>query len=98
MKSTAVAGPSAILHWTNGGTASWYHFAVAIQDLALARRILSDMKPIHSIKTAQCVPWDASRPAYSALDSSATHALIAAPTDDWRTALSVTIDEIADTA
>ena len=33
--------PAGIYHWTDLGVASWYDFAVAIQDEALARGLLA---------------------------------------------------------
>ena len=33
--------PAGIYHWTDLGVASWYDFAVAIQEEALARGLLS---------------------------------------------------------
>ena len=42
--------PAGVYHWTDFGVASWYDFAVAIQDEALARGLLQprDAGPAHT--------------------------------------------------
>ncbi len=45
--------PAGIHHWTDLGVASWYDFAVAIQDEALARGLLDRAVPIVPIATAR---------------------------------------------
>ncbi len=42
------AAPGGIYHWTDLGVASWYDFAVAIQEEALARGLLSRADPDHA--------------------------------------------------
>ena len=42
------AAKGGIYHWTDLGVASWYDFAVAIQDEALARGLLSRTYPHHA--------------------------------------------------
>lgn len=56
-----------IYHWTDAGVASWYDFAVAIQEEALALGKLARPIPILPIRTAD-YPTAARRPAYSVLD------------------------------
>ncbi len=74
-----------IYHHTDSGAASWYDFAVAIQEEALARDLLTKAIPIEPIATAD-YPTPAVRPAYSVLDKRATSAMIgAAP--HWRARL-----------
>ena len=63
--------PAGIYHWTDLGVASWYDFAVAIQDEALERGLLKRAVPIVPIATAE-YPTRARRPAFSVLDTSAT--------------------------
>lgn len=58
-----------IYHWTDNGVASWYDFAVAIQELAYEKGILRHKIPINSITTEQ-YPTPAQRPCYSVLDKS----------------------------
>jgi dTDP-4-dehydrorhamnose reductase len=91
----AVAAPqvSGVQHWTDAGVASWYDFAVAIQEEALARRLLSREIPVIPIPTAD-YPTPARRPAFSVLDTRQTaHALGVTPTH-WRRQLRLMLDEL----
>lgn len=81
-----------ILHWCDLGVASWYDFAVAIQDEGLARGLLPRRVPIEPIATAE-YPTPAERPAFSLLDTRATRNLIEAPALHWRHHLQVMLDE-----
>lgn len=60
-----------IYHWTDAGVASWYDFAVAIQDVALELGLLDRQIPIRPVSSAE-YPTAARRPHYSVLDKSAT--------------------------
>ena len=82
-----------IYHWTDLGVASWYDFAVAIQDEALTRGLLSRAVPITPIASA-AYPTRARRPAFSVLDSTATRALIKVPSRHWRHNLRILLDDI----
>ena len=73
---------SGIFHWTDAGITSWYDFAVAIQDEALALGILARAVPIIPIATAD-YPTPARRPAWSVLDKSSSWA-ITGPARHWR--------------
>ena len=55
-----------IYHWSDAGAASWYDFAVAIQEEALQLGILDRAIPINPITTEE-FPTTAERPAYSVL-------------------------------
>lgn len=79
----AAAGTRGIYHYTDSGAASWYDFAVAIQEEALALGLLSRAAPVIPIATAD-FPTPARRPSYSVLDKSATFALLGAPAPHWR--------------
>ncbi|WP_430459487.1 dTDP-4-dehydrorhamnose reductase [Thalassolituus sp. LLYu03] len=83
-----------IYHWTDLGTASWYDFAVAIQELAVAANLLEKAIPVNPITAAQ-YPTPAKRPAYSVLDTSALRKDIAVNGVHWRTALKNMIQELA---
>jgi dTDP-4-dehydrorhamnose reductase len=85
--------PGGVYHWTDLGVASWYDFAVAIQDEALERGLLSRAVPITPIASA-AYPTRARRPAFSVLDSGATRALIQAPARHWRHNLRTLLDEL----
>ena len=56
-----------IHHYTDNGVASWYDFAVAIQEIALSLGMLEKEIPINAITTAD-YPTPAKRPHYSVLD------------------------------
>jgi dTDP-4-dehydrorhamnose reductase len=88
-----VGVPGGVYHWTDLGVASWYDFAVAIQDEALARGLLSRAIPITPIPTA-AYPTRARRPAFSVLDSGSTRALISIPARHWRHNLRTMLDEL----
>ncbi|MFQ3666287.1 MAG: sugar nucleotide-binding protein, partial [Sphingomonadaceae bacterium] len=78
-------GATGIFHWTDAGVASWYDFAVAIQEEALAAGLLGRAVPILPIRTED-YPTPARRPACGILDKSATYALIG-PARHWRAEL-----------
>ena len=80
-------------HWTDAGAASWYDFAVAIQEEALAAGLLTRAVPVIPIATAD-YPTPAQRPAYSVLDKRATWALTG-PARHWRCELRDCLTEIA---
>ena len=70
--------------------ASWYDFAVAIQEEALALGLLKQAIPISPISTAD-YPTPAARPPYSVLDKSATWQDFGLSPTHWRTALKETL-------
>ena len=85
--------PGGIYHWTDLGIATWYDFAVAIQEEAFAGGILTRQVPIIPIATA-AYPTPAQRPAFSVLDTSATRALLSVPARHWRSNLRMMLDEL----
>jgi dTDP-4-dehydrorhamnose reductase len=88
-----IDAPAGIYHWCDAGIASWYDFAVAIQEEALRRGILAHAIPVLPIPSAQ-YPTAAQRPAYSVLDAERTRALTGAPAEHWRTQLRKMLDEL----
>jgi dTDP-4-dehydrorhamnose reductase len=88
-----IDAPGGLYHWTDLGVASWYDFAVAIQDEALARGLLSRAVPITPIPSS-AYPTRATRPAFSVLDSAATRAAIEVPARHWRHNLRTMLDEL----
>lgn len=89
-----VGPPGGVYHWTDLGVASWYDFAVAIQDEALAIGLLSRSVPITPIPSA-AYPTRARRPAFSVLDTAGTRALIhQVPARHWRHNLRTMLDEL----
>ena len=88
-----VGAPAGVYHWTDLGVASWYDFAVAIQDEALERGLLKRAVSIVPIATSE-YPTRARRPAFSVLDSKATRDVVAAPAMQWRHNLRMMLDEL----
>ncbi|MDP9065175.1 MAG: sugar nucleotide-binding protein, partial [Pseudomonadota bacterium] len=89
-----MAPPSGgIYHWTDSGLATWYDFAVAIQDEAVARGILARAVPIIPIATSE-YPTPARRPAFSVLDSESTRAAIGVRPRHWRHSLGMMLDDL----
>ena len=88
--ASAAAG---IYHWTDLGVATWYDFAVAIQDEALTRGLLNRAIPIVPIATTE-YPTPAKRPAFSVLNSESTRNLLKVPALHWRHQLRATLDEL----
>jgi dTDP-4-dehydrorhamnose reductase len=68
------AGARGTYHATDAGVASWYDFAVAIRDEALALGLLNKSVEVIPIRTED-YPTPAARPAYSVLDKTATWAI-----------------------
>jgi dTDP-4-dehydrorhamnose reductase len=91
-------GISGILHWTDAGVASWYDFAVAIQEEALARGLLTTsipIKPISAAEYARQSPASAARPPLSVLDLHSTKEMLGIEPMHWRTNLRTMLDELA---
>jgi dTDP-4-dehydrorhamnose reductase len=89
----AAKGVTGIHHYTDAGAASWYDFAVAIQEEALAAGLLDKAVPVIPITTAE-FPTPAVRPSYSVLDKQSTFAALGGPAPHWRANLRVMIEEI----
>jgi dTDP-4-dehydrorhamnose reductase len=83
-----------IYHWCDAGIASWYDFAVAIQEEALARGLLRHTVRVLPIRTQE-YPSAAVRPPYSVLDSAKTRALTGEAAVHWRAQLRRMLDELA---
>jgi dTDP-4-dehydrorhamnose reductase len=86
-----------IYHWTDLGTASWYDFAVAIQELGLANGLLQKPIPICPIKANQ-YPTPAKRPEYSVLDTSLLREVLEVSGSHWRTALNNMLVDLSEHA
>ena len=74
---------SGVLHWTDGGYASWYEFAVAIQETAFTMGLLPRTIPVHKIGTTD-YPTPAARPAYSVLNCQDTCRLLQIKQVNWK--------------
>lgn len=78
---------SGIHHYTDTGVASWFDFAVAIQQFGFELGLLDKKIPINPISTSQ-YPTPAKRPHYSVLDkSSLANALPELRFNHWHTQL-----------
>jgi dTDP-4-dehydrorhamnose reductase len=73
--------------------ASWYDFAVAIQDESLALGLLDRAVPIHPLRTDE-YPTAARRPSYSVLDKSLTWAALGGTVRHWRQSLRLMLREL----
>lgn len=82
----AAKGATGIHHFTDAGAASWYDFAVAIQEEALAAGLLERAVPVIPINTAD-YPTPARRPHFSVLDKSSTISILGEAMPHWRTNL-----------
>ena len=81
-----------IYHWSDAGVASWYDFAVAIQEESLARGLIGKSIPILPITTAE-YPTPTTRPAYSVLNCSAFWRDLGIEPTQWRVALRRMLDQ-----
>ena len=86
-------GARGIHHFTDAGVASWYDFAVAIQEEALAAGLIGRATRIVPISTVD-YPTPARRPAFSVLDKTATWALTGGPAHHWRINLRACLQEL----
>jgi dTDP-4-dehydrorhamnose reductase len=82
-----------ILHWTDAGVASWYDFAVAIQEEALASGQLQRAVPVRPIRTED-FPTAARRPSYSVLDKEETCRALGVTPGHWRVRLREALAEM----
>lgn len=74
------------LHCSDQGVASWYDFAVAIQDEALNLGLLDKAIPIRPIRT-ESYPTPAKRPPFSLMDKALTESTLGIALPHWRTSL-----------
>jgi dTDP-4-dehydrorhamnose reductase len=88
----ALQAHSGIYHWTDAGVASWYDFAAAIHDEALALGLLTRPSRVLPIRTEE-YPTPARRPSYGVLDKSATWA-VTGPARHWRHELAHCLKEM----
>jgi dTDP-4-dehydrorhamnose reductase len=82
-----------IHHWVDAGTASWYDFAVAIQEIAIQTGLVAKPVSIAPI-TSEEYKASARRPPYSVLDSSSLSRAIAQKPRPWRSWVAETLREV----
>ena len=80
------ADASGTFHHSDAGVASWYDFAVAIQEEALSAGLLERAAPVRPVATSE-FPTPAARPAFSLLDCTKTRNLLGDGWTHWRTNL-----------
>lgn len=74
---------SGVYHWSDAGVCSWYDFAVAINEEALALGLLSRPVKVRPILAVE-YPTPAQRPAYSVLDKTSSWRDFALEGIHWR--------------
>lgn len=92
-KSQSVVPTTQLLHWTDAGVASWYDFAIAIQELALEKGLLDlavTIDPIPAINYST----PAKRPSFSVLDKTEAELASGLQTLHWRKQLSLMLDQL----
>lgn len=83
-----------VFHWTDAGVASWYDFAVAIQELGVANGLLDREIDINPIPHSQ-YPAPATRPSFSVLDKSVIEHTYGLRTRHWRRQLESMMQQMA---
>ena len=83
-----------VLHWTDAGVASWYDFAVAVQEEALALGLLPRAVPVRPLRTDE-YPARARRPSFSVLEKHAAWTALGLPARHWRENLRRMLRELA---
>ena len=83
-----------VYHWTDEGVASWYDFALAIQELGVEKELLDKVIPVLPIPSSQ-YPTPAKRPHYSVLDKqTARKAFASCQPTHWRKQLDSMLEEL----
>jgi len=85
---------SGVFHWTDAGVASWYDFAIAIQELALQNGLLKQTIPILPIPSS-AYPTPAKRPSFSVMDKSSAEKTSGIAAVHWRKQLAKMLDTLA---
>jgi len=96
VESQATNINSRIYHYTDGGVASWYDFAEAIQEEAINLGLLSpdNICQVQPIRTED-YPQPAQRPSYSVMDKTNTSQVLKIPLLHWRKSLRSMLAELA---
>jgi dTDP-4-dehydrorhamnose reductase len=83
-----------VVHWTDAGVASWYDFAVAIQEEALAAGLLSRAVTVRPLRTEE-FPSRAQRPPFSVLEKGASWEALGRTPPHWRVNLRRMLEALA---
>ncbi|MDA3788005.1 MAG: dTDP-4-dehydrorhamnose reductase [Desulfobacula sp.] len=84
---------SGTFHWTDAGVASWYDFAVAIQEEGIEAGLLDTAIQVLPVKTDQ-YPTPAKRPMYGVLDKTATREAFGIFPIHWRKQLRAMLKDL----
>lgn len=84
---------SGTAHWTDAGVASWYDFAVAVQEEAIELGLLAKPIPIHPIPSVN-YPTPAQRPPFSVLEKTKTWQSLSQTPVHWRVQLRKMLKEL----
>ncbi|GLX77578.1 NAD(P)-dependent oxidoreductase [Thalassotalea insulae] len=93
-KLTQVKQLKSIYHWSDKGVASWYDFAVAIQNIAYQYGVLETKIPIQPIPTKD-YPTPAPRPHFSLLNANTSYDIL--NSNHWTIELNKCIKRLAST-
>jgi dTDP-4-dehydrorhamnose reductase len=85
-----------VMHWCDGGAASWYDVSVAVGELATGLGLLEKAARVNPISTAD-YPTPASRPGYSLLDCQGSRRVLQLEAQPWRAALKDVLQAITTT-
>ena len=84
-----------IYHWTDAGVASWYDFAIAIQEEAIEAEIIKKTIPVLPIRTED-YPTPAKRPSYSVMDKTTIWDALGYTASHWRINLRKMLQELGE--
>ena len=87
-------GVHGVVHWTDAGSASWYEFAVAIQQEARRLGLLEKAVSVVPIRSDE-FRAAARRPAYSVLDKTSGWQAMGGPARPWRENLKAMLQGLA---
>lgn len=90
VEQPALAGT---FHWTDAGVASWYDFALAIQEEGIHCGLLNNKINVSPLNTDE-YPTPAARPPYSVLDKTSTWSALDVECMHWREALRLMLTEL----
>jgi dTDP-4-dehydrorhamnose reductase len=82
-----------MLHWTDAGVASWYDFAAAIAENAIALGLIAADSRVEPVGTSE-YPTPAPRPMYGVLDKRSTVAMVGVTPAHWRVELAALMRQL----
>ncbi|MGH7604138.1 MAG: dTDP-4-dehydrorhamnose reductase [Gemmatimonadaceae bacterium] len=94
-RAADTAALSGVLHWTDAGAASWYEFALAIEEESRQLGLVHTKGHVVQPISAAEYPTLAKRPRYTVLSSRETCARLRISQTPWRTQLRTMLEGIA---